>query len=156
LHPDRGRRYKVPVARPTRPDTHQALLEAARVEFSRRGLERARVEDIARRAGISKGAFYLHFRTKDDAFNELLHRFLGALESLAQRGVTVTAGFGSRPAGLLRSPATASGGSTWNAPWTSSCSSSSGPTDFCSAPSTAWAVTAGRGRWISSAGACGP
>jgi AcrR family transcriptional regulator len=91
------------VARPARPDAHQALLEAARAEFSRRGLERARVEDISRRAGISKGAFYLHFRTKDDAFNELLQRFLGALEALAQRRVSATAEFDVASLGRPRS-----------------------------------------------------
>lgn len=68
------------MARPARRDAHAALLDAACDEFSRRGIERARVEDIARRAGISKGAFYLHFRTKEDAFHEIVQRFLGALE----------------------------------------------------------------------------
>ena len=73
------------MGRPPRSGAHDALLEAARDEFARRGLERARVEDIARRAGISKGAFYLHFRTKDDAFREIVQRFLGALEDHARR-----------------------------------------------------------------------
>ncbi len=73
------------MARPSNPDAHEALLEAARVEFARRGLERARVEDVARRAGVSKGAFYLHFRSKEDAFREVLQRFLGALEDTARR-----------------------------------------------------------------------
>jgi AcrR family transcriptional regulator len=68
------------VARPARPDAREALLEAAREEFSRRGLARARVEDIARRAGLSKGAFYLHFPSKEDAFGEIVQRFFGALE----------------------------------------------------------------------------
>ncbi len=65
--------------RPANPGVHEALLDAARDEFARCGLEGARVEDIARRAGISKGAFYLHFRTKEEAFREILQRFLGAL-----------------------------------------------------------------------------
>ncbi len=68
-----------------RPGAHDALLEAARDEFARRGLERARVEDISRRARLSKGAFYLHFRTKEDAFREILQRFLGAIEEQAER-----------------------------------------------------------------------
>lgn len=87
------------MARPARTDAHEALLAAARAEFSRRGLERARVEDVARRAGISKGAFYLHFRTKEEAFHELLQRFLGALEALAQRRATATARLAETPAG---------------------------------------------------------
>jgi AcrR family transcriptional regulator len=70
--------------RPT-PGAHEALLDAAREEFARVGLARARVEDVARRAGISKGAFYLHFKTKDDAFRELLQRYMGALEDHARR-----------------------------------------------------------------------
>ncbi len=70
--------------RPADPRAHDALLEAARAEFAREGIERARVEDIARRAGVSKGAFYLHFRSKHDAFGEILQRFLGAIEEHAR------------------------------------------------------------------------
>jgi AcrR family transcriptional regulator len=73
------------MARTPRPGARDAILEAARDEFARGGLERARVEDIARRAGISKGAFYLHFATKEDAFREIVSRFLGALEDHALR-----------------------------------------------------------------------
>ncbi len=71
--------------RPARVHAHEALLEAARDEFARAGVDRARVEDIARRAGLSKGAFYLHFRTKEDAFREIVSRFLGALQDHALR-----------------------------------------------------------------------
>ncbi len=73
------------MGRPPRPDLREALLEAARTEFARRGLERARVEDIARRARASKGAFYLHFESKEQAFEELLQRFMGAFEDQARR-----------------------------------------------------------------------
>jgi AcrR family transcriptional regulator len=73
------------MARPAHPGAREALLDAARAEFGRSGLERARVEDIARRAGLSKGAFYLHFPTKEAAFEELVHRYFGALEDQARR-----------------------------------------------------------------------
>jgi AcrR family transcriptional regulator len=73
------------MGRPPRPALHAALLDAARAEFAARGLERARVEDIARRAGVSKGAFYLHFASKEEAFEEILQRFLGAMEDQALR-----------------------------------------------------------------------
>jgi AcrR family transcriptional regulator len=66
--------------RPSNPLAREALLDAARLEFARAGLDHARVEDIARRAGVSKGAFYLHFDSKEDAFREILQRFLGVLE----------------------------------------------------------------------------
>lgn len=73
------------MGRPPRPELREALLEAARSEFARRGLERARVEDVARRAGASKGAFYLHFASKEQAFEEILQRFMGAFEDQARR-----------------------------------------------------------------------
>lgn len=86
------------MARPARPGAHEALLEAARQEFARAGLAAARVEDIARRAGVSKGAFYLHFRAKEDAFLEILQRFIGALEGLADRREEATRRLWATPA----------------------------------------------------------
>jgi len=67
------------------PDAREALLRAARAEFARRGLDRARIEDITRKAGLSKGAFYLHFRAKEEAFRLLVERLLGALEGQVNR-----------------------------------------------------------------------
>jgi AcrR family transcriptional regulator len=67
------------------PDAREDLIEAAREEFARHGVDGARVEDIARRAGVSKGAYYLHFPTKEAVFQELLQRFLGVLAELAAR-----------------------------------------------------------------------
>jgi AcrR family transcriptional regulator len=60
------------MARPSDPKAKSRLLEAAERVFIERGLDRAKVEDITRAAGLSKGAFYLHFKTKDDAFKEIL------------------------------------------------------------------------------------
>lgn len=73
------------MARTPDPRALDALLDAARAEFGRHGPEQARVEDIARRAGLSKGAFYLHFRSKEHAFELLLQRFLATLEDHARR-----------------------------------------------------------------------
>jgi AcrR family transcriptional regulator len=73
------------MARRPDPDAREALLAAARAEFARRGLDGARIEDITRRAGLSKGAFYLHFRGKEEAFRLLVERLLGALEEQTNR-----------------------------------------------------------------------
>jgi len=81
------------MARPPRPDARESLLDAARAEFGRRGVDGARVEDIARRAGMSKGAFYLHFRTKEEVFGELLQRLIGVLSEHAQRRHEAEEGF---------------------------------------------------------------
>ncbi len=52
--------------------TRAALLEAALHEFSAFGLRRASVEDVARRAGVSRQTLYSHWRSKDDLFRSLV------------------------------------------------------------------------------------
>ncbi|MEZ6023127.1 MAG: TetR/AcrR family transcriptional regulator [Hyphomonadaceae bacterium] len=42
----------------------EEILEAALEEFTERGFDAARVEDIAKRAGLSKAAIYLYFPSK--------------------------------------------------------------------------------------------
>lgn len=44
------------------------LLRAALELFLEKGFATTRVEDIAKRAGVSKGAVYLHFATKQEIF----------------------------------------------------------------------------------------
>lgn len=68
--------------RPSDPHARARLLDAARVVFSDRGLDRAKVEDITTRAQLSKGAFYLHFESKEEAFRELLAGVISHLERL--------------------------------------------------------------------------
>jgi AcrR family transcriptional regulator len=70
------------MARPPDPDAKNRLLQAARTEFVAHGLDGARVENIARGAGLSKGAFYLHFPSKTDAFNELVGTVMSQLSDL--------------------------------------------------------------------------
>ena len=47
-------------------ERREAILAAALDEFSSRGFEAARLEDVARRAGVAKGTIYLYFRGKED------------------------------------------------------------------------------------------
>jgi AcrR family transcriptional regulator len=68
--------------RPSDPHARARLLDAARVVFSERGLDRAKVEDITTLAQLSKGAFYLHFESKEEAFRELLTGVVSHLERL--------------------------------------------------------------------------
>ncbi|HYP97897.1 MAG TPA: TetR/AcrR family transcriptional regulator [Polyangiaceae bacterium] len=67
--------------RPSDPHAKSRLLEAAERVFSEKGLDRAKVEDITTQAGLSKGAFYLHFDSKGDAFKELLSEVIGHLQT---------------------------------------------------------------------------
>jgi AcrR family transcriptional regulator len=68
--------------RPSDPHARARLLDAARAVFSERGLDRAKVEDITTRAQLSKGAFYLHFESKEEAFRELLSGLVADLERM--------------------------------------------------------------------------
>lgn len=59
------------MARPADPNAHAALVAAARAEFVKNGILKARIEDITQACGLSKGAFYLHFESKEALFREL-------------------------------------------------------------------------------------
>ncbi|WP_327294698.1 MULTISPECIES: TetR/AcrR family transcriptional regulator [unclassified Streptomyces] len=51
-----------------RPQTTARLLEAAREIFAERGFYGASIEVICERAGLTRGAFYSNFRTKEELF----------------------------------------------------------------------------------------
>jgi AcrR family transcriptional regulator len=50
----------------------EAILEAAEEELAAAGFHGARVQDIAKRAGVAVGTFYNHFETKEDVLVALL------------------------------------------------------------------------------------
>jgi AcrR family transcriptional regulator len=52
--------------------TRQRIADAALPVFARSGYERATVDEIVREAGYSKGAFYVHFESKEDLFWAML------------------------------------------------------------------------------------
>jgi len=51
--------------------TREAILEAAAMTFSEVGVNRASVDLIATRAGVTRGAVYHHFKNKLDVFRAL-------------------------------------------------------------------------------------
>jgi AcrR family transcriptional regulator len=58
--------------RPTRAQTRQQLLQAAGEVFAQRGYDRASLDDVAIAAGLTKGAVYSSFASKDDLFYALM------------------------------------------------------------------------------------
>jgi len=50
-------------------ETKQAIVEAAEQMFFERGAARTTLEDVARAAGVTRGAVYWHFRDKSELFN---------------------------------------------------------------------------------------
>src|SRR5207248_3078430 len=76
-------------ARRRAPDERpQQILDAALAVFDEEGLDRARLDDIARRAGIAKGTIYLYFPNKEALFREVLRQTIGSgrLERGIERG----------------------------------------------------------------------
>jgi AcrR family transcriptional regulator len=61
------------------PDRREAILSAALDEFSARGFAAARLDDVARRAGVAKGTIYLYFRDKEALFQDLVRSIIGPL-----------------------------------------------------------------------------
>jgi TetR/AcrR family acrAB operon transcriptional repressor len=57
----------------SQPDRRLRLLQAAAALFSRWGFDKTSVDDIAREAGISKGAVYLEFPNKGALFKAVMH-----------------------------------------------------------------------------------
>jgi AcrR family transcriptional regulator len=72
--------------RPSDPQARARLLAAARKTFVEKGLDRAKVEDITQAAGMSKGAFYLHFQSKEQAFTEILAEALSEVGAVVAQG----------------------------------------------------------------------
>lgn len=53
-------------------DRPQEILEAALAVFVERGFAAARLEEVARRAGVSKGTLYLYFSSKEELLQALV------------------------------------------------------------------------------------
>ena len=68
-----------------------AILAAALDEFAARGFAAARLDDVAKRAGVAKGTIYLHFRDKDALFQEIIRSlmgpFVGTIEQVLQSDI---------------------------------------------------------------------
>lgn len=62
----------------------EAILAAALDEFAARGFEAARLDDVAKRAGVAKGTIYLYFRDKESLFQELIRVMLAPLVTIIE------------------------------------------------------------------------
>jgi len=82
----------------------EEILDAALSEFTSRGFEAARMEDIAKRAGLSKAAIYLYFPSKMAVLEALIEAKVGPL---AQHAQTLAAMGADDPLMALRMLATA-------------------------------------------------
>ncbi len=74
-------------------DRRQALLKSALDEFYEKGLTAARADDIAERAGLSKGTLYVYFKSKEDLFKALIENLttpkLAMLEQIVDESTSI-------------------------------------------------------------------
>ena len=69
-------------------DRPAQIIEAALQVFGERGLANARLQDIADRAGVSKGTIYLYFPNKEELFREMVRQTAVAAIERAERAET--------------------------------------------------------------------
>lgn len=80
-------------------DRPDEVLDAALTLFARNGFAATKVEDIAREAGLSKGAIYRYFPSKEDIFESLVKR---AIAPIAERTEDLARTSHEDPAVLLK------------------------------------------------------
>lgn len=61
------------------PNTEQKIIDAAKQVFMENGLEKAKMQDIADKAGISRTALNYYFRTKDNLFRVLMDQLFDGI-----------------------------------------------------------------------------
>lgn len=81
-HAQEPRWRRLPEERP------RQIIEAALEVFGEHGLAAARLEDIAKVAGVSKGTIYLYFPNKETLFCEMIRQVVG--ESLTEEQARIT------------------------------------------------------------------
>ena len=57
-------------------DRPQEITEAALAAFAEKGYAATKVDEVAKRAGVSKGLLYLYFKTKEDLFKAVIRSFV--------------------------------------------------------------------------------
>lgn len=54
----------------------QEITDAALAAFAKNGYAATKVDEVARRAGVSKGLLYLYFKTKEELFKSVVRSFV--------------------------------------------------------------------------------
>ena len=67
-------------------ETRNAILDAAEVVFQKQGVSRTSLAEIAAAAGVTRGAIYWHFKNKEDVFNAMIERIVGAVNEVVGAG----------------------------------------------------------------------
>ncbi len=63
-------------------ETREALVRAAAEEMAEKGIEHASLNAICDRAGFTRGAFYVHFRDRDELLAAVVEGVLGRFQDM--------------------------------------------------------------------------
>jgi len=63
-------------------ETREALVRAAAQEMAEKGIEHASLNAICDRAGFTRGAFYVHFRDRDELLAAVVEGVLGRFQDM--------------------------------------------------------------------------
>ncbi|MCH8013041.1 MAG: TetR/AcrR family transcriptional regulator [Candidatus Marinimicrobia bacterium] len=63
-------------------DKRTQIIEAAIMVFAQKGLERGKIADIAKEAGIGKGTVYEYFRSKEEIFSAIEQAVMGEMSTV--------------------------------------------------------------------------
>lgn len=88
----------MPTQAERRRETMRLIDEAAQELFETRGFDGTTVDDIVAQAGVAKGAYYHHYRSKEAVFAVVLER----IQSAVAREVASVAVKGANPVAILR------------------------------------------------------
>ena len=66
---------------PGKPERRQAIIAAAQEAFDAHGYAATTVDEVAAKAGISKGNIYNYFRSKEDLFEQVFVNVVTAMEA---------------------------------------------------------------------------
>lgn len=81
------------MARKTREEaleTRNLILDTAESVFSAKGVSRTSLNEIAKTAGLTRGAIYWHFKNKADLFDAMMQRVILPMEEFAQESALAT------------------------------------------------------------------
>src|SRR6201986_4279596 len=91
----KGRRVPAKPRDARRVERRDAILAAALDEFSNEGFAAARLDAVAKRAGVAKGTIYLYFADKESLFQELIRAkmvpVVGSIELALATGLPLRA-----------------------------------------------------------------
>jgi TetR/AcrR family transcriptional regulator len=73
-----------------REDTLRRILAAAKDVFAEKGFEGARVDEIARRAGVNKATLYYHIGDKEALYGEVIHDVVGTASVNLANGIMLS------------------------------------------------------------------